>query len=113
MAEVAEIEVKPDPELPVGETGEEEKVEEKKEKSKPKKKTIRIKKALTDKTKMKVTEIPEITSDGIEQIYFQDVWPPYSFVRVTMVKKTKEYTYEVIEPELDKGEIRLLKFLHY
>jgi flagellar protein FlaI len=71
---------------------------------------VRIKKALTDKKKMKVTEIPPLASKEIEQIYFQDVWPPYSFVRVTMVTKTREYTYEVIEPKLTPEEKNLLDF---
>jgi flagellar protein FlaI len=71
----------------------------------------RIKKALTDRTKMKVTEIPPLASSEIGEVYFQDVWPPYSFVRVTMVKKTKEYTYEVIEPKLSKEEKDMFEFI--
>ena len=74
-------------------------------------KAMRIKKALTDKKKMKVTEIPEIGSSDIAEVYFQEVWPPYAYVRVTMVKKTHEYTYEVIEPALTKDEKNLLEFV--
>jgi len=71
---------------------------------------VRIKKALTDKKKMKVTEIPPLASNEFEEIYFQDVWPPYAFVRVTMVTKTREYTYEVIEPKLTPEEKNILDF---
>ncbi|WP_455391708.1 type II/IV secretion system ATPase subunit [[Eubacterium] cellulosolvens] len=72
---------------------------------------IRIKKAIKDKKLMKVTEIPPLASSEIAEVYFQDVWPPYAFVRVTMVKKTHEYTYEVIEPKMTKEEDELLKFV--
>jgi flagellar protein FlaI len=72
----------------------------------------RIKKAITDKTKMKICEIPELATDEVDQVYFQDIWPPYAFVRVTIVKKTKEYTYEVLEPQLKRDEQMLLDFIN-
>jgi flagellar protein FlaI len=72
----------------------------------------RIKKAITDKTKMKICEIPDLATDEVEQVYFQDIWPPYAFVRVTIVKKTKEYTYEVLEPRLKRDEEILLDFIN-
>ncbi len=115
MAEVTESEIKIDDafagsmqKVGEGEIGEK---EEKAKQKKSRRKGVRVKKALTDKMKLKITEIPKIATDDIEEVYFQDVWPPYSFVRVTMVKKTKEYTYEVIEPKLSKEERTILKFL--
>jgi flagellar protein FlaI len=115
MAEVADSEVKVDDAFvgSIDKLGEVEGAgeEEKEKPKKRKRKGVRVKKALTDKSKMKITEIPKIASDDIEQVYFQDIWPPYAFVRVTIVKKTKEYTYEVIEPKLSKEERVILKFL--
>jgi flagellar protein FlaI len=113
MAEVeeADTEVKDlTPELTSAEGTTTETKEEPKAKNK-KGKAVRIKKALTDKKKMKVTEIPEISSSDIAEIYFQEIWPPYAYVRVTMVKKTHEYTYEVIEPALTRNEKNLLQFV--
>lgn len=114
MAETAESEVKVDAafsgsieDLEKKEEGEE--IIEKPRKGKGR--LIRVKRALTDKSKLAITEIPKIATDDISEIYFQDIWPPYSFVRVTIVKKTKEYTYEVIEPKLTKEEKGTLFFL--
>ena len=115
MAEVEVAKNKPGNELSPDLTGEEEvssAAPEKEQIIKSKKgKAIRIKKALTDKKKMKVTEIPPLASGEFEEIYFQNVWEPYSFVRVTMVKKTREYMYEVIEPKLTKEEENLIEFV--
>jgi flagellar protein FlaI len=97
--------------LKEGEAGAIETDEEAQLKKKTKKLAKRIKKAITDKTKMKVTEIPPLASKDIEQIYFQNIWEPYAFVRVTMVKKTREYVYEVIEPHLTKIESDMLEFV--
>jgi flagellar protein FlaI len=72
----------------------------------------RIKKAITDKTKMKICEIPDLNTDEVDQVYFQDIWPPYAFVRVTIVKKTNEYTYEVLEPQLKYDEQMILDFIN-
>ncbi len=115
MAEVEVAKNKPGNELSPDLTGEEEvssAAPEKEQIIKSKKgEAIRIKKALTDKKKMKVTEIPPLASGEFEEIYFQNVWEPYSFVRVTMVKKTREYMYEVIEPKLTKEEENLIEFV--
>jgi flagellar protein FlaI len=117
MAETAESEVKVDEAfagaIPKADESEEtpEKTAVEESKKKGKGKLRRIKKALTDKSKMNVTEIPKLASDDMEEVYRQDIWPPYCYVRVTMLKKTKEYTYEVIEPKLSQEEDYLLKFL--
>lgn len=58
-----------------------------------------------------VTVIPPLTEQGVEEVDFQIIREPYSYVRITMIKKTREYTYNAIEPVLNKNEQKLLKFL--
>ncbi len=83
--------------------------ESKKDKRDGKKgKALRIKKAITDKKDLNITEIPEILTDDIEEVYFQPVIEPYAYVRVTILKKTKEYTYWVLEPQLTDDEENIL-----
>jgi flagellar protein FlaI len=60
---------------------------------------------------VEITSIPPLTEEGVEEIYKQAIREPYSYVRVTLYKKTHEYTYNVIEPKLTGKEERLRKFL--
>lgn len=112
MAEVQEAEAKVGEEVDSELAGAEAKPEavEGVPKKEKKARSVRIKKAITDKKQMKITDIPPLASSEVAEVYFQDVWPPYAFVRVTMVRKTKEYVYEVIEPQLTREERELLDF---
>jgi flagellar protein FlaI len=58
-----------------------------------------------------ITEIPSITQKGVEEVEFHAIREPYSYVRITLYKKTHEYTYNVIEPQLTPKEEKLKAFL--
>ncbi len=60
---------------------------------------------------MGITKIVELKDPGWEQVQFYPVHPPYSYVRIKVYTKTREYVYEAIEPELDGKEKKLYKFL--
>ncbi len=49
-----------------------------------------------------------ISSPSIEEVDFYEVYPPYSFVRITHDPELHEYVYEVLEPKLSDKEISLL-----
>ncbi len=56
-----------------------------------------------------ITKIPKIVSEGVKEIEINAVNEPYTYVRITYDNKSNEYTYEVIEPDLDEDEDALLK----
>lgn len=55
-----------------------------------------------------ITKIPKITREGVKEIQIRAVNEPYTYVRITYDNKTNEYTYEVIEPDLDEDEETIL-----
>ena len=58
-----------------------------------------------------ITKIPKIVSESVKEIQINPVVEPYTYVRITYDNKTNEYTYEVIEPDLDEDEEAVLKTL--
>ncbi len=58
-----------------------------------------------------ITAIPPLPEKAARQIELVGVQPPYSFARVTYNDRTKEYLYEVIEPQLTGNEKSILKHL--
>ncbi|UCH89135.1 MAG: type II/IV secretion system ATPase subunit [Thermoplasmata archaeon] len=59
----------------------------------------------------KITKIPPLDAEGVDEVEFHIIREPFSYVRITLYKKTHEYTYNVIEPQLTKGEEKLKKYL--
>ncbi len=85
-----------------------------KEKASKKKKggATRIKKAFKGvPTTLKVTEIPKITDENLEEVYLNPIREPYSYVRITLNLRTREYVYHIIEPELTDEEKDIFEFL--
>jgi flagellar protein FlaI len=58
-----------------------------------------------------ITAMPPITDPDSKELDVQAVNPPYSYARVSYNDRTKEYLYEVIEPQLSKHERELLAHL--
>ncbi len=56
-----------------------------------------------------ITKIPKIVEEGVKEIEINPVNEPYSYVRIRYDNKTNEYTYEVIEPDLDEDEEVILE----
>ncbi|MFO7991218.1 MAG: type II/IV secretion system ATPase subunit [Thermoplasmata archaeon] len=56
-----------------------------------------------------ITPIPKIVEEGVKEIEINPVKEPYSYVRIRYDNKTNEYTYEVIEPDLDEDEEVILE----
>jgi flagellar protein FlaI len=50
--------------------------------------------------KLKVTDIPEISDENIEEISLTPIQEPYTYVRILQDLRTHEYLYNVIEPQL-------------
>jgi archaeal flagellar protein FlaI len=65
----------------------------------------------TDLAGTYITAVPPLPDKDCRQVEFLGVQPPYSFARVTYNERTKEYLYEVIEPQLSPNERTLLKHL--
>jgi flagellar protein FlaI len=58
-----------------------------------------------------ITAIPPLAGPEIKQLQVRAVTPPYSYARVTYNELTKEYLYEVIEPQLTAHELQLVAHL--
>jgi archaeal flagellar protein FlaI len=58
-----------------------------------------------------ITAIPPLTDPDVEEIEVTAVNPPYSYARVSYNDRTKEYIYEVIEPQLSRHERELVLHL--
>lgn len=58
-----------------------------------------------------VTPIPAYDAKVWEEMEFYGIEPPYSFVRILRHRKTQEFLYEVIEPELTEKERHVLEFV--
>jgi flagellar protein FlaI len=55
------------------------------------------------------TKVPKLTDPNLQQVSFYPVKSPFSFVRIVLNKMSNEYLLEVIEPQLDSKEEKLLK----
>jgi flagellar protein FlaI len=58
-----------------------------------------------------ITAIPALTDPDQTELEITPVNPPYSYARVTYNDRTKEYIYEVIEPQLSRHERELVVHL--
>lgn len=67
--------------------------------------------ALEQQTVNQPTTIPHIEDPDVEEVEIRPVREPYSYVRITLNKRSNEYLYEVIEPQLTEKEAKLLEFL--
>ena len=64
-----------------------------------------------DRLKGRITEIPKITENYIDEVEIASVLDPYSYVRIKFDNIANEYLYEVIEPSLSEDEAILLEML--
>ncbi len=58
-----------------------------------------------------ITAMPPLPEPGMKELLVTPVNPPYSYSRVSYSDKTKEYLYEVIEPQLTAHERQLVDHL--
>jgi flagellar protein FlaI len=55
--------------------------------------------------------MPELLEPGMKELEVVPINPPYSYGRITYSDRSKEYLYEVIEPQLTKHERDLVEHL--
>jgi archaeal flagellar protein FlaI len=58
-----------------------------------------------------ITAMPALSDADQKELEVAAVNPPYSYARITYNNRTKEYLYEVVEPQLSKHERELLLHL--
>jgi archaeal flagellar protein FlaI len=58
-----------------------------------------------------ITAMPALAEPAMKELQVRPVNPPYSYSRVTYNDRTKEYLYEVIEPQLSRHETELVAHL--
>ncbi len=58
-----------------------------------------------------ITAMPALAETAMKEVEVRAVNPPYSYSRVTYNDRTKEYLYEVIEPQLSAHEKQLVEHL--
>jgi archaeal flagellar protein FlaI len=58
-----------------------------------------------------ITAIPPLAEPSLKELQVRPVNPPYSYARVSYNDRTKEYLYEVIEPQLTAHEAQLVGHL--
>jgi flagellar protein FlaI len=58
-----------------------------------------------------ITAMPPVAEPSMKELEVVPINPPYSYARVTYNDRTKEYLYEVIEPQLTKHERELVDHL--
>ncbi len=58
-----------------------------------------------------ITAMPALAESAMKEVEVRAVNPPYSYSRVTYNDRTKEYLYEVIEPQLSAHEKQLVEHL--
>ncbi len=58
-----------------------------------------------------ITAIPALPGPEVKQLQVRPVNPPYSYARVTYNERSKEFLYEVIEPQLSAHERQLVGHL--
>ncbi len=67
--------------------------------------------ASTDVPGTFITAMPALAEPAMKEVEVRAVNPPYSYSRVTYNDRTKEYLYEVIEPQLSAHEKQLVEHL--
>ncbi len=67
--------------------------------------------ASTDVPGTFITAMPALAESAMKEVEVRAVNPPYSYSRVTYNDRTKEYLYEVIEPQLSAHEKQLVEHL--
>jgi archaeal flagellar protein FlaI len=58
-----------------------------------------------------ITAIPPLGGPEVKQLQIRPVSPPYSYARISYNELTKEYLYEVIEPQLSGHERQMVAHL--
>jgi archaeal flagellar protein FlaI len=58
-----------------------------------------------------ITAMPAVAEPSMKELEVVPINPPYSYARITYNDRTKEYLYEVIEPQLTKHERDLVDHL--
>ena len=58
-----------------------------------------------------ITAIPPTAGPSVKELEVRAVNPPYSYARVTYNEDTKEYLYDVIEPQLSSHEKHLVEHI--
>jgi flagellar protein FlaI len=58
-----------------------------------------------------ITAMPPLAEPSMKELEVRAVNPPYSYSRITYNDRTKEYLYEVIEPQLTAHEKQLVEHL--
>jgi archaeal flagellar protein FlaI len=58
-----------------------------------------------------ITAMPSLAEPSMKEVEVRAVNPPYSYSRVSYNDRTKEYLYEVIEPQLSAHEKQLVEHL--
>src|SRR5580693_4241129 len=58
-----------------------------------------------------ITAMPPVAEVSMKELEVVPINPPYSYARITYNDRTKEYLYEVIEPQLTKHERELVDHL--
>jgi archaeal flagellar protein FlaI len=58
-----------------------------------------------------ITAMPPVAEPSMKELEVVPINPPYSYARITYNDRTKEYLYEVIEPQLTKHERELVDHL--
>jgi flagellar protein FlaI len=58
-----------------------------------------------------ITAMPALSDPDVRQLELVPINPPYTYARISYNDRTKEYLYEVIEPQLSKHERELITHL--
>jgi flagellar protein FlaI len=58
-----------------------------------------------------ITAMPPLADAEMKELEVTAVNPPYSYARITYSDRTKEYLYEVVEPQLSRHERELVEHL--
>src|ERR1700691_2562896 len=58
-----------------------------------------------------ITAMPPLAEPEMKELEVTAVNPPYSYARISYSDKSKEYLYEVIEPQLSRHERELVAHL--
>lgn len=82
-----------------------------KQKTLPKKIPIGVSKEGLDESGSIYTKIPPLEDENLKQVAFYAVNDPFSFIRITLNSDSNEYLMEVIEPQLNEKEEKLLSLL--
>ena len=82
-----------------------------KQKTLPKKIPIVVSKEGLDESGSIYTRIPPLEDENLKQVAFYAVNDPFSFIRITLNSDSNEYLMEVIEPQLNEKEEKLLSLM--